>query len=177
MADPLADAEPERPVRRRRRRRARRSRAGVRNYPATVAEILDDAMRFNRDAVAAVRAFARSKPWRGTASTRKAKLLGLRDALAEAYGMAKPKMRFERITGACSGSSSYNTATNVITIRGKLSVVTFLHEFRHAMGGDERQATKWSVNLFRRCFPLSYGRCDHEAHTLRRRHTVYTKEA
>jgi hypothetical protein len=44
--------------------------------------------------------------------------------------------------------------------------VTFLHEFAHARGFDERQACRWSINLFRRCFPRSFASCRQVGHTL-----------
>ena len=47
-----------------------------------------------------------------------------------------------------------------------LSVVTYLHEFAHSRGADERQACGWSINLFRRIFPRSYARCRHQGHML-----------
>ena len=49
---------------------------------------------------------------------------------------------------------------------GRLSVVTFLHEFGHALGYGERGACRWSINLFRRCFPRSFARCRQAGHTL-----------
>lgn len=138
------------------------------NYPGTVAEILDDGMRFNRRALRAVRRFAHSRPWRGSLQERKRKFRRLNRRLARAYHRARPRLVFAGLTGEDSGTSSYAPASHTITIRGRLSVVTFLHEFAHALRRDERQATKWSVNLFRRCFPRSYARCQHVEHTLRR---------
>jgi hypothetical protein len=52
--------------------------------------------------------------------------------------------------------------------RGRLSVVTYLHEFAHALGRDERGACRWSINLFRRVFPEQFARLAASGHTLRR---------
>jgi hypothetical protein len=41
-----------------------------------------------------------------------------------------------------------------------------LHEFAHARGADERQACRWSINLFKKCFPRSFARCRVIGHTL-----------
>jgi hypothetical protein len=138
-----------------------------RNYPATVAEVLDPTLKFKATALAAVRAFARSKPWRGSIAARKEKFLALNRELAAAYGIPEPRLVFAGVE-ACvsSGASSYRPATDTITLAGKLSVLTYLHEFSHARGADERQACRWSINLFRRCFPRSFARCRAEGHTL-----------
>ena len=176
--DPI---EPDRRCRPRRRRRPRRRcRLTAGGYPRSVDDVLDDAMTFKRTTLAALREFARSKPWRGSLGQRKRKFLKLRDALAAAYAIPKPRVRFRGIDGSGSGESSCRRQAEgpaTITLRGRLSVVTFLHEFRHALGGDEWQATQWSANLFRRCFPRSFARCGREGHTLVRRDRTYTKEA
>ena len=138
-----------------------------RNYPATVAEVLDPAMTFKLAALRAMRAFARSKPWQGSIAQRKSKFRRLHRALADAYGIALPRLVFQNVEAdAPSGASSYCPATHTITLRGKLSVLTYLHEFAHARGADERQACRWSINLFRRCFPRSFARCRAVGHTL-----------
>jgi hypothetical protein len=138
-----------------------------RNYPATVQEVLDPAPRFERLALRAVRAFARSKPWRGTMEERKDKFRRLNRELAGAYGIAEPRLAFQGVeAGSTSGLSNYRPAVHTITLIGKLSVVTYLHEFAHARGADERQACRWSINLFRRCFPRSFARCRPVGHTL-----------
>jgi hypothetical protein len=79
-----------------------------------------------------------------------------------------PDLRFERLDGGPSGDSGYSPALHRIALRGKLSVVTFLHEFGHARGFGERQACRWSLNLFRRCFPRSFARCTACGHVLLR---------
>ena len=55
----------------------------------------------------------------------------------------------------------------VITMRGRLSVVTYLHEFAHALGRGERGACRWSLNLFRRVFPEQCARLRADGHTVR----------
>ena len=137
------------------------------NYPATVREVLNPSMRFKPAGLRAVRAFARSKPWRGALSERKEKFRRLNRELAAAYGIAEPRLLFVGIeANAHSGASYYRPAAHAITLAGKLSVLTYLHEFAHARGADERQACRWSINLFRRCFPRSFARCRPVGHTL-----------
>jgi hypothetical protein len=144
-------------------------------YPATVAECLDERARYRRGVVGAVRAFAREGPWRGTLEERKEKFGRLNAALARAYEVPEPALRFEGIDGSFSGASTCRRGRPgepaVITMRGKLSVVTYLHEFAHALGRDERGACRWSLNVFRRVFPAQFARLRTDGHTVRRTET------
>ena len=136
-------------------------------YPATIAEVLDPPVRFLPSVIKAVRRFARGKPYRGTLAERKEKFVALHDDLCRVYGK-RTQLVFGDLDGGDSGSSCYRSKTDEIVLRGKLSVVTILHEFAHALGRDERGAVRWSVNLFRECFPLSFARCQTEGHLMRR---------
>jgi hypothetical protein len=136
------------------------------NYPATVAEVLDPPVHFRPAVIEAVKRFARAKPYRGTCDERKQKFIALHHDLCSVYGK-QTSLTFGVIDGSDSGSSFYRPATDSITLTGKLSAVTYLHEFAHALGRDERGAVRWSVNLFRLCFPRSFARCMTEDHTLR----------
>jgi hypothetical protein len=132
------------------------------NYPATVQEVLDPAMTFKPAALRAVRAFARSKPWRGTPEERREKFRALHVELCRVYGLTtKLTMRVWRL---CNFAHYIPGEDRIVMPR--LSVVTYLHEFAHAKGADERQACRWSINLFRRCFPRSFARCRAVGHTL-----------
>jgi hypothetical protein len=138
-------------------------------YPATVAEILDDRMTFRPAALRALRAFRRARPWRGTAPERFAKLRALNTALADAYGIAEPLLVPFLIDATAESNGICRRQPGgrcEIILIGRLSVVTYLHEFGHARGFGERQATRWSVNLFRRIFPRSYARLQHVGHRL-----------
>lgn len=134
------------------------------DYPQTVAEVLDDGRKYDPRALRVLRAFRRSKPWRGTVRERLDKLRSLNAALAAAYGIAAPDLVH---APRQRGSSYYSPAFHRIVLAGELSVVTFLHEFGHARGWrSERKVCAWSINLFRRVFPRSYARLEHEGHTL-----------
>ena len=135
-------------------------------YPATVAEVLNPQMKFKPDALRAVKRFARSKPWQGTASERKAKFRRLNKQLAVAYGIPKPRLAFVQVEGGLPGNGCYRPLGHAITLYGRLSVVTYLHEFGHARGYGERGACRFSINLFRRLFPRSFARCRPVGHVL-----------
>ena len=137
-----------------------------RNYPTTVLELVDEQMQFKASALRAVKRFAELSPWRGSLDERKEKFRGLNKSLADAYGIPEPDLQFEMIDGSSSGSSHYIRALHRIVLEGKLSVVTFLHEFAHARGKGEQGACRWSINLFRRCFPRQYSRLVGRGHML-----------
>ena len=138
-----------------------------RSYPRTVAEILDDQMSFRRATVQAVLRLKRSRPWSGSERERKRKLRRLHRTLCRIYDK-RTGLGFGLLDGACSGRSGYDGFQDVIILRGRLSVTTYLHEFGHALCKGERGACRWSVNLFRLCFPREFAACWAEGHMLRR---------
>ena len=138
------------------------------DYPRTVAEVLDGQIRFRQATIQAVLRFKAKRPWSGLPIERMLKLRLLHRNLCRIYGR-ETSLLSRRLDGSFSGSSSYCPSCDVITLRGKLSVVTYLHEFAHALGKGERGACRWSIHLFRRCFPEQFARCRSEGHVLRRR--------
>ena len=139
----------------------------MRDYPATIDEVLEPPVKFRLQTVRAVKAFARSRPWRGSLAERAEKFQTLHRSLCGIYGK-RTALRFGLLDGGCSGASSFHPGGDQIVLVGKLSVVTYLHEFAHALGRGERGAVRWSVNLFRRCSPRSFARAQAEGHMLRR---------
>lgn len=138
------------------------------NYPTSVIGLLDDSKTFNPAALRAIKAFRASKPWRGTVEQRQEKFRLLNAALAGAYGVPEPRLVFETDEAKDSGSSCYIPATNTIILSGRMSVVTFLHEWGHRLHGrSERQVCRWSINLFARVFPKSFSRCQYDGHMIR----------
>lgn len=137
------------------------------NYPQTVAEVIDDAIRFKPAVLAAVHAFKVSHPWRGSLDERHAKFRKLYADLSAVYGIAPPHLVFGNDHVSDSGSSAYLPQMRTVVLRGRLSVVTALHEYAHVLGKDEHQACRWSVNLFKRVWPRLFARCHHERHMLR----------
>jgi hypothetical protein len=136
-------------------------------YPRTVAEVLDPALTFKPEALRALCRFRRSRPWRGTVEERKAKIRRLNRELAAAYGVREPALSFA--IGDCEtprGNGCYARCSHSITLVGRLSVLTYLHEFAHARGYGERGACRWSINLFRRAFPRAFARLTPVGHTL-----------
>ncbi len=135
-------------------------------YPESVLEVLDETLTYPNGVLQAVRVFAESKPWQGSLNERKKKFRKLNQALSATCKIVPPKLVFRQIDGSHSGASHYSKLHHHIVLMGKLSVVTYLHEFAHAMEMDEKDACRWSINLFRRFFPRQYGKLIHVGHML-----------
>ncbi len=77
---------------------------------------------------------------------------------ARAYQVDPPTLEMANIVpgDADSSASFYNPEEHKILLTGKLSVITFLHEFAHALGYDEEQARKWSLTLFKKVYPVAF---------------------
>jgi len=135
-------------------------------YPSSPQEVLDDRMRFKAEALAAVNEFKATNPWSGSLDERFLKFKHLNFMLSQAYGIREPTLEMEDMTGGNSYHSQYQGDRHAIVMRGKLSVLTYLHEFAHARGRNEWQASKWSINLFKRVFPEKYARLGNVGHTL-----------
>ncbi len=138
----------------------------MRGYPKSVKEVLRDDIEYPPKVIQSMKAFRALHVWKGTVDERFEKLKRLSRALAHVYGIEVPTLLMERIDGSFSGRSSYNPHRHENTMRGKLSVISFLHEFGHALGMDEYGATEWSANLFRMIFPKSFGRLVAHRHCL-----------
>ena len=110
--------------------------------------------------------FKRSQPWRGSLSAKKRKFRVMLDALNSIYSdhIRPVQLFFSNLTGGSSGGSSYNPSNHTITMRGNLSVTTFLHEFTHSRGYDEVGATIWCINLFRKYYPRIFEGLIYQGH-------------
>ena len=138
-------------------------------YPQSIAELIDQNRRYKPDVLRAAKALARSKPWRNaTAAEKEQKYRAANKALAAAYGIPEPTLVFQTDEAQDSGASCYIPSTNTIILRGRMSVVSFLHEWGHRLGKDEKRACSWSINLFRRCFPKSWAHVKFDRHMVRR---------
>jgi len=138
----------------------------IRNYPATVTEVLDDNLRFRTETVVALRWFkehVRRNRLHAHDESRIEAMKLLVEKLSNIYRIPVPEIEMESVTGrpGGSGSSSYEPERNRIILRGRLSVITLLHEFAHVLGKDERKACRWSINLYRLVYPEIFERLMH----------------
>lgn len=146
-------------------------------YPATVAECIRPNIKFIKGVIPALKKFKDRKAFgTKTNKTRLKYMQILVKDFAEVYNVEPPTVEVEGIdlskkvkdTNDDSGSSSYSPATKTITMRGKLSIITVLHEFAHHLGKNERLAAIWSINLFRKVYPNQFAKLNAVGHTLRR---------
>lgn len=141
-----------------------------RGYPKTVKEVLDDKIAYKTKVLEAMDRFRRAKPWEGGQKAQQMKLRRLNRDLATIYKIKVPTVVFleEFAHGPC-----YFPKGNMIIMNpeedGRYSIVTFLHEFGHALGKGERSTCRWSINLFRKFFPGSFKKLIPTGHILRRR--------
>ena len=141
------------------------------DYPRTAEETLTKPVEFEKDTLNAIIRFKEKNPWQGTSEERFQKFKELNEALNVIYKQ-NVSLSMENITGGYSGESSYNRITNSIILRGKLSVVTYLHEYAHALEKDERESVRWSLNLFKQTFPVQFSKLVSKGHTMVK-HTTF----
>ena len=126
----------------------------------TVNDLINDNVKLNRAAFAAVREFRRSKPWRGTFEERLEKFMKLTTGLGEAYGVQGLELIFQGEESLMTlGDGKYDPKTNRIILVRKLSVVTLLHCMAAARGYTARERFAWSLSVFKKMFPVSFSRC------------------
>jgi len=136
-------------------------------YPSNLQAALGQPLTFRPSTLKAVRAFAAAKPWRGSFEERQTKFRQLHADLCRIYRV-NPTLVIQGDGTGDSGGSSFQSGANVITLTGRLSVITFLHEWGHVLKGhSEFEACRWSLRLFQRCFPRSWGRITFEGHVAR----------
>ena len=140
------------------------------NYPQSVDEVICDVV-YRRSVLRAMRDFKRMKPWRGSGIERAAKFMWLHEQFCSIYNKDvalsfDPLILMDKETSFGNGYCYLNIYK--ISLVGKLSVITFLHEWGHMLkGASEHEACKWSLNLFRQIFPVQYSRLNAEGHILR----------
>ena len=135
-----------------------------RNYQKTVNEVLTTPVAFKPETITACSNFALTEPWFGSIEERKVKFLQFNEALNRIY-QKNIRLNFSNNYQKLSSAKSYYTNNSIMMI-GRLSVVTYLHEFAHALGKDERGAVRWSVSLFKICCPDQFLRAKHLHHML-----------
>lgn len=131
------------------------------SMPRTVADVLDDNATFEPAALAAARQLARAKPWRGSVTERLAKFNTAVTNLSAAYSLPPlAVVREGESDGPIAGRIDPQRRLIVYPADTEwLSVVTLLHLFSAVRGLNTFGRFRWSINLFRRCFPISYSRC------------------
>lgn len=137
-------------------------------YPLTVDDLLEPAMKFRIGTLLAMNTFGAQHPWSGTHDTRVAKFQDVIQDLSSVYAVRTPLVDASQTSkGVPSDQSYYLPLTHTIHLVGRLSVITLLHEFAHALGKNEIGACRWSLCLFKRTFPVRWDRLRFDGHVAR----------
>ncbi len=110
----------------------------------------------NGEVLKALGKFKEMDCWKGKIKERKEKFLWLNEELNKAFNR-NTNLEFQVPNKFSlwysSGESCYDRDTDTIIIIGRLSVITYLHEYAHALGYNEEMAIEWSREWFRIVFP------------------------
>lgn len=137
--------------------RHERRKGWSRDYPDN--PMVDyDGFRLKRSVARALDEFKAARPFRLEGDEFVALVSALYGELATAYDIPEPTVTHAGPWEGDSGSSTYSPVEHHVTLRGRRSVLTALHEFAHARGYGETGAVWWSVNAFRLTFPRSFAK-------------------
>jgi hypothetical protein len=134
-------------------------------------EYIDDTIEYPTAVIEALKYFKKNYKFKSDTvrfeehmRRRLAGIRQLRDTLCREYGVPRVSVYAERILPNPSPGISchccYDVKLGCIRMIGKLSILTFLHEFSHHLqrGGTEEEARRWSINLFKRVYPRAFER-------------------
>lgn len=112
-----------------------------------------------------------TKVWRGSTESRLEAVRACCETICHAYGIERiPRIEFVSGTEgnalyAVSGGGVYDSRINAIHLFKKVSLVTFLHELRHAMQhilelevNREKDARAWSLSAYYIADPIRFQR-------------------
>jgi len=111
--------------------------------------------------VEALKEFKEKNPYKDKILERKKKFLWLNQKLNQIYGR-KVRLGFDipkrfRKWSFSGMSSATRHKPYTIILRGRLSVITFLHEWGHYLrGSNQIKAQKYAISLFKEVFPERY---------------------
>lgn len=117
-------------------------------------------MEVNQNLVDLLNEWKKQHLWQGTIDERKQKFLWMNEHMQVLF--RKPIIldfditeESDKIPNASASSYYYR---NKIVLIGRLSVITFLHEWAHAIGMNQKEAVDWSLLHFKEAFPKSFSR-------------------
>jgi hypothetical protein len=133
----------------------------------TLETVVNPDMKFKPDAIRSCKTLARTKPWQGDFATRFDNIAACLRSLCEAHGMEPIQLTHVGSKRGISAASRWRPDLRRIELTGRLSVVSMIQLFALARAAERRTPTvahhlhaiRWSINLFKRTFPLSFSRC------------------
>ena len=147
--------------------------------PDFVMAVIDEELQFPENALEGLRNFKSHFKMEGPGTFQErmaARIDGMRTLMmimADDYHIPAVTVRMSNIVpNGDSSSSYYNSAENLIMMIGKLSIITLLHEFAHALQwtsadevitatrepNPEPWARVYSLTLFRKMYPVAFER-------------------
>lgn len=146
-------------------------------YPESALELVTN-KEYSDEVIAAMKEFRGKHIWRIPLDEKIVATQKLFSRLCELYKIEGATLECQLEENAQDSFASRCTPdTRTVTLVGKYSVITFLHEFAHlAFGASETKAVAWSINLFKIIFPRSFSRLDESGHTLIRHSIATTNE-
>jgi hypothetical protein len=136
-------------------------------YPAT--PVTDDSIIYPDDVIDSLKFF--KKYCRSKLQTPAQRLESMQNLIAvfnNTYAMPSVTVVHTNPEVNTSTASNANVHTRTITMIGKLSIITLLHEFAHILNpqGGEDYAVKWSLTLFKKVYPLAFENLVPQGHLL-----------
>ena len=149
-------------------------------YPSKPITIPINKIPNHEKVIKVLKEFKRMNPWKGSPEERYEKFKWLHEKLNEIYGLSVRFVSEVRKPYTFSGNSYYDPYSKTITLMGRYSVITFLHEWGHALDlspkwhnklpmHGEYWAVAFSVTLFKHVFPEKYARLRSADHCLIRK--------
>ena len=99
----------------------------------------------------------RNRFWEGKIQDRKDAMKELNTDMNEIFGLevkliTKHIPHFYRLWER-SDNSQYDTISKTITLRGRISLITYLHEYGHALGLNQEMSQAFATHIFERAYP------------------------
>lgn len=135
--------------------------------PNCIADVIVDNPLFPAEVCRAIKAFARSKPFRGDVSERQDKFRAFVEAMNAALDMnVGLEFTFPEVENSFHSGIDRNGDAPTIVMVGKLSVATILYLYAGCMVDDDPRMAdhwgrmRWAANAFKRFFPRSFAGID-----------------
>jgi len=134
----------------------------------------------HNEVIRVLRQFKEMNPWKGTPEERYRKFKWLHDQLNNIYGLKIKFISKVKKPYTFSGRSYFSPYSRKLVLKGRYSVITFLHEWGHAIDCSKKWHNKlplhgeywavaFSVTLFKHVFPEKYAKLRARGHCLVKR--------
>ena len=109
--------------------------------------------------LSALKDFKRQHPWTGDLVDRKNKFMMLHRRFNELFDK-DVDLDLTKVRDGFDSGQSYAARHSPpkIGIVGKLSVITFIHEWAHILGANETDAQTWALDLYKQTFPKNFAK-------------------